>query len=52
MTGRDRSYLWILARTRTLPKATLDALIDYAKRQGFATDKLIMVEHDEKLDVR
>ncbi|MGR8950920.1 MAG: lipocalin family protein [Gammaproteobacteria bacterium] len=52
VTGRDRSYLWILARTRTLPKATLDTLIDYAKRQGFATDKLIMVEHDEKLDVR
>ena len=52
VTGRDRSYLWILSRTKTLPKETLDALIENAKKQGFDTDKLIMVKHDEKLDVR
>ncbi|MGJ0516083.1 MAG: lipocalin family protein [Methylomicrobium sp.] len=46
VTGQNRSYLWILARTKTLPKATLNALIEKAKRMGFATDKLIMVEHD------
>jgi apolipoprotein D and lipocalin family protein len=46
VTGQNRSYLWILARTRTLPKDTLNALIEKAKRLGFATDKLIMVEQD------
>uniref|UniRef100_UPI00403ED409 lipocalin family protein n=1 Tax=Methylomicrobium lacus TaxID=136992 RepID=UPI00403ED409 len=47
VTGPNRSYLWILARTKTLPKETLDALIESAKRQGFETDKLIMVKQDE-----
>jgi len=47
VTGPNRSYLWILARTKTLPKETLDALIENAKRQGFETDKLIMVKQDE-----
>lgn len=45
VTGQNRSYLWILARTKTLPEDTLNALIEKAKRMGFATDKLIMVEH-------
>jgi apolipoprotein D and lipocalin family protein len=45
VTGRNRSYLWILARTPTLPRQTLDALIDKARRLGFDTGKLIMVEH-------
>jgi apolipoprotein D and lipocalin family protein len=45
VTGRDRSYLWILARTKTLPKETLDALIEKARREGFDTSKLIMVDH-------
>lgn len=47
VTGPNRSYLWILARTKSLPKETLDRLIADAKRQGFETDKLIMVKHDE-----
>jgi apolipoprotein D and lipocalin family protein len=46
VTGQNRSYLWILSRTKTMPKETLDALIDKARRMGFATDKLIMVKHD------
>lgn len=46
VTGPDRSYLWILSRTRQLPKATLDALIEKAKQLGFATDKLIFVNQD------
>jgi apolipoprotein D and lipocalin family protein len=45
VTGQNRSYLWILARTKTLPEDTLNALIEKAKRMGFATNKLIMVEH-------
>jgi len=43
--GPSRSYLWILARTTTLAPPTLGALVDQAKRAGFATDELIYVEH-------
>lgn len=46
VTGPDRSSFWILSRTRQLPKATLDALIEKAKQLGFATDKLIFVNQD------
>jgi apolipoprotein D and lipocalin family protein len=46
VTGPDKSYFWILSRTRQLPKATLDALIEKAKQLGFATDKLIFVDQD------
>lgn len=43
--GPDRSYLWILSRTPTLPQATLDRIIGYARERGFATDALIYVNH-------
>jgi len=46
VTGPDKSYLWILSRTRQLPKATLQALIEKAKQLGFATDKVIFVNQD------
>ncbi len=46
VAGPDKSYLWILSRTKTLPKATLDKLIDQAKKQGFATEKLIFVKQN------
>ena len=46
VTGPDKSYLWILSRSRQLPKATLEALIEKAKQLGFATDKLIFVNQD------
>jgi len=46
VTGPDKSYFWILSRTRQLPKATLDGLIEKAKKLGFATDKLIFVTQD------
>jgi apolipoprotein D and lipocalin family protein len=41
IAGPDKDYLWILSRTPALPQKTLDALIEQAKAQGFATDKLI-----------
>ena len=41
VTGPDRSYFWILSRTKQLPESTLTALIEQAKTLGFATDKLI-----------
>jgi len=46
VAGPDRSYFWILSRTRQLPKATLEALIEKAKQLGFSTDKLIFVDQD------
>ena len=46
VTGPDKSYLWILSRTRKMPKATLEALIEKAKQLGFSTDKLIFVNQD------
>jgi apolipoprotein D and lipocalin family protein len=42
--GPDHSYLWILARTPTLPDATLSHLLQKAAEFGFATNKLIYVK--------
>ena len=44
--GPDRSYLWILARKKKIAKSIMSKLIEKAKSLGFATDKLIFVEHD------
>lgn len=41
IAGPDKSYLWILSRSKTLDKETLDRLIAKAKAAGFDTDKLI-----------
>jgi apolipoprotein D and lipocalin family protein len=45
VSGPDREYLWILARTKVLAPAIRDELVAEAKKMGFATDKLIWVEH-------
>jgi apolipoprotein D and lipocalin family protein len=47
ITGPNRSYLWILARTPALDPATLERLVARAAELGFATDELIFVEHDQ-----
>ena len=46
VAGPDRSYLWILSRTKQLPEPTLRALIDRAKTLGFTTDQLIFTKQD------
>jgi len=46
IAGPDRSYFWILSRTKQLPEATLQTLIDRAKALGFASDQLIFTKHD------
>ncbi|CAA9893002.1 outer membrane lipoprotein (lipocalin) [Candidatus Methylobacter favarea] len=46
VTGPNKSYLWILSRTRQLPKADLEGLIKQAKEQGFDTDQLIFARQD------
>ncbi len=45
ITGPNRDYLWILARTPKLDKDILQKLLAQAKAQGFATDQLIYAQH-------
>jgi apolipoprotein D and lipocalin family protein len=45
VSGPNRDYLWILARTPTLPQATYDHLLTQAHQMGFDTAKLIRVIH-------
>ncbi len=46
VAGPDRDYLWILARSKVLAPAIREQLVAEAKKMGFATDKLIWVEHN------
>jgi apolipoprotein D and lipocalin family protein len=43
--GPDTSYLWLLARDPEIDPKLRDSLIARAAALGFATDKLIHVEH-------
>ena len=43
VSGPDRDYLWILARTASLPEQDLTSLVAEAQRMGFATEQLIYV---------
>jgi len=43
VSGPNKSYLWILSRTPTMDRATLDRLIATARTAGFETDKLLFV---------
>lgn len=45
IAGPNRDYLWILARTPTLDKATLQDLVAQAAELGFATEQLIYDWH-------
>ena len=46
VTGPDKDYLWLLARSKTISAETRDALLSFAKKKGYNTDKLIWVDHD------
>jgi len=46
VTGPDKSYLWILSRTKQLPDNLQREIIGRLEKSGFATDKLIFVNHD------
>ena len=46
VAGPDRSYLWILARDRTVPAGVRAQLITQARSLGFDVDKLIWVSQD------
>jgi apolipoprotein D and lipocalin family protein len=45
ISGPDKDYFWILARQPQLDPALLQSLIEKAKSLGFATEKLIIVNH-------
>lgn len=48
VSGPDRSYLWLLARTPDLAPEVIDRLVRKAQAAGFDTDGLIFVEHGAK----
>lgn len=48
VSGPDRDYLWILARSKTLDAATRDILVQQATDFGFATRELVWVKHDRE----
>ena len=45
--GPNRSYLWILAREKTLESEVVDELVKTSRDLGFNVDELIFVEHDK-----
>ncbi len=45
VTGNDRSYLWLLARTPQVPEELIDRFVQHASDLGYPTDELIYVEH-------
>lgn len=45
VTGDDRSYLWLLARSPEPGQDVIDAFLREAEARGFATEELIFVEH-------
>ena len=47
VTGPDRDYLWILARSPAISEATISELVAYAQQKGYNTDQLIWVEHEQ-----
>jgi apolipoprotein D and lipocalin family protein len=50
VSGPDRSYLWLLSRTPTLPAATQQRLLAKARELGFDTDALIFVDQSASTD--
>ena len=47
IAGSSLDYLWILARTKTIPEELKQEYIRIAREIGFNTDELIWVEHDK-----
>jgi apolipoprotein D and lipocalin family protein len=45
VSGPEKSYFWILARSPEIDKNLIDTLIAKAAARGFDTSKLIFVEH-------
>jgi apolipoprotein D and lipocalin family protein len=43
ISGPDTSYLWLLARTPTVPQAVIDLFLQRSKALGFNTDEVLFV---------
>lgn len=46
VSGPNRSYLWILARSPNLDTSLVEQLVKKARQLGFPVDDLIYVSHD------
>ena len=46
VSGPDRSYLWLLARTPTVDRAVIDRFVTVAGSLGYPTDELIFVDQE------
>jgi len=46
IAGSSLDYMWILARTKTIPDEVKEEYVRIAREIGFDTDELIWVEHD------
>nr|WP_277347475.1 lipocalin family protein [Wenzhouxiangella sp. XN79A] len=44
----SRKFLWILSRTRGLPRARIDELLAEARRQGFPVDRIDFTPQDDE----
>lgn len=47
ISGYNKSYLWLLARTPQVGDEIIKHFVNKAKQLGFDTDKLIFVQHDK-----
>ena len=45
IAGKNLNYLWLLSRTTSMPENIRKSYLELAKDVGYATDKLICVEH-------
>lgn len=46
ISGPDTGYLWLLAKTQTVPPKVLQKFVEMSKARGFDTDSLIYVQQE------
>lgn len=46
ISGPNTSYLWLLSRTPEVSPEVMERFLSMAESRGFATEELIMVEHE------
>lgn len=47
VTGKNTDYMWILARTTTIPENVKEEYLQKAQEVGYDIEKLVWVEHKE-----
>lgn len=52
VSGPDKSYLWILARSFQIDESIIKKLVNKAKSKGFQTSDLIFVDHENHHDFK